>query len=61
LNFDGNHLYEKYKGILLIVTGVDAHSGLYLLAHAVVGGKSEANWTWFLSCIYHFYTNRASK
>jgi len=36
LSIDGTHLYGKYRGCLLIATGVDADGGLYPLAFAVV-------------------------
>jgi len=40
-SISGTHLYEKYKGCLLIVTGVDVDGGLYPLAYAVVEGETE--------------------
>ena len=53
LSIDGIHLYEKYKGCLLIVTEVDANNGLFPLAFAIVEGEKEAFWQWFKSYIYH--------
>ncbi|XP_020263435.1 uncharacterized protein LOC109839419 [Asparagus officinalis] len=36
LSIDGTHLYGKYKGVLLVATGVDANGGLFPIAFAVV-------------------------
>ena len=52
LSIDDTHLYEKYKGCLLIATGVNADGGLYRLASAVVEGETESSWRWFISRIY---------
>jgi len=40
-SIDGTYLYEKYKGCLLIATGVDADGELYPLAFAVVERKQN--------------------
>jgi len=36
ISIDGTHLYEKYRGPLLIATRVDVDGGLYPLAFAIV-------------------------
>ena len=41
LSIDNTHLYEKYRGFLLIATGVDTDSGLYPLAFTVVESEPE--------------------
>ncbi|XP_020272023.1 uncharacterized protein LOC109847190 [Asparagus officinalis] len=43
LSIDGTHLYGKYKGVLLVATGVDADGGLFPLAFAVVDVKNTEN------------------
>jgi len=40
LSTDGTQLYGKYKGCLLIATGVDADGGLYPLVFIVVEEKN---------------------
>ena len=42
-SIDSTRMYEKYKGTLLIATGVDADGELYPLAYAIVGGETEVN------------------
>ncbi|XP_020242978.1 uncharacterized protein LOC109821202 [Asparagus officinalis] len=46
LSIDGTHLYGKYKGVLLVATGVDADGGLFPLAFAVVEVENSENWEW---------------
>ncbi|XP_020250107.1 uncharacterized protein LOC109827508 [Asparagus officinalis] len=54
LSIDGTHLYGKYKGVLLVATGVDADGGLFPLAFVVVDVENTENWAWFFACIrYH--------
>ncbi|XP_020254285.1 uncharacterized protein LOC109831366 [Asparagus officinalis] len=43
LSIDGTHLYGKYKGVLLVTTGVDADDGLFPLAFAVVDIENTEN------------------
>jgi len=52
LNIVGTHLHRKYKGCLVIATGIDVDSGLYPLTFAVVESEPEDSWWWFLQCIY---------
>jgi len=44
MSIDDTYLFEKYRGALLIVTGVDADGGLYPLAFAVVEGETQVAW-----------------
>ena len=57
LSTNGTYLYEKYKGRLLIITGVDVDGGLYPSTFAVVEGKTKASWRWFISRIYYLISN----
>ncbi|XP_020262396.1 uncharacterized protein LOC109838356 [Asparagus officinalis] len=43
LSIDGTHLYGKYKGVLLVATGVDADGGLFPLAFAMVDVENTEN------------------
>ncbi|XP_020249169.1 protein MAIN-LIKE 1-like [Asparagus officinalis] len=56
LSIDGTHLYGKYKGVLLVATGVDADGGLFPLAFAVDERNSKSTPTTFPAthalCIY---------
>ncbi|XP_020271030.1 uncharacterized protein LOC109846216 [Asparagus officinalis] len=51
-SIDGTHLYGKYKGVLLVVTGVDANGGLFPLAFAVVEVDDTSSWKWFFELVY---------
>ncbi|XP_020271000.1 uncharacterized protein LOC109846189 [Asparagus officinalis] len=57
LSIDDTHLYDKYKGVLLVTTGVDANGGLFPLAFAVVDIKNTENWMWFFACIRYYITS----
>ena len=37
-------LYGKYKGCLLIATGVDVNGGMYLLVFVVIEEETKAAW-----------------
>ncbi|KAK1289148.1 hypothetical protein QJS10_CPB18g00660 [Acorus calamus] len=52
VGLDGCHLKNKYKGIMLSATALDANSGLFPLAFAVVKSESGETWTWFLECLH---------
>ncbi|XP_021738236.1 uncharacterized protein LOC110704736 [Chenopodium quinoa] len=45
---DGTHMYEKYKGTLLVATSVDVSFQVFPLAFAVVEGENTSSWSWFL-------------
>jgi len=44
MSIDDTYLFEKYRGALLIIMGVDADGGLYPLAFAVVEGEAQVAW-----------------
>jgi len=58
ISIDGTHLYGKYKGTLLVATGMDANSQIFPLAFALVEGENTESWSWFLSCIRIHVTQR---
>ena len=58
LSIDGTHLYEKYKGALLIAMRCGDNNQLFSLAFAITEGKNIDNWSWFLTCIRVGVTQR---
>ena len=44
LSIDGTHLYEKYKGTLLIAMGCDGNNQLFPLTFAITEGENIDNW-----------------
>ncbi|XP_072079943.1 uncharacterized protein [Arachis hypogaea] len=46
---DGTHLYEKYKGCLLVVVSQDGNNNIVLNAFAIVEGETSEVWHFFLS------------
>ncbi|XP_019157250.1 PREDICTED: uncharacterized protein LOC109153833 [Ipomoea nil] len=45
---DGTHLYNRYKGHLLLACGYTANKEIYPLAYSIVDSKNNASWTWFI-------------
>ncbi|XP_019157661.1 PREDICTED: uncharacterized protein LOC109154291 [Ipomoea nil] len=45
---DGTHLYNRYKGHLLLACGYTANKEIYPLAYSIVDSENNASWTWFL-------------
>ena len=43
IRFDGNHLYEKYRGKLLIAMATNANNEIFPLAFMVVGDETGAS------------------
>ena len=43
IRFDGNHLYEKYRGKLLIAMATNANNEIFSLAFIVVGDETGAS------------------
>ena len=58
LQIDGMHLYDKYRGTLLIATGQDGSNRIFSLAFAVVENENTQSWKRFLKCIRDFATQR---
>ena len=52
LSLDGTHLKDKYLGILLSATSVDATGALFPVAHAVIDAENDDNWLWFLTVLH---------
>ena len=48
ISIDGTHLYGKFKGKILIATGIDAENGIFSLAYAIMDEETTASWSWFL-------------
>ena len=48
ISIDGTHLYEKFKGKMLIVTEIDVENEIFSLAYAIVDEETTASWSWFL-------------
>ncbi|RYR15186.1 hypothetical protein Ahy_B04g071911 [Arachis hypogaea] len=46
---DGTHLYEKYKGALLVAVSQDGNGNIVPLAFAVVEGETSDAWHFFLT------------
>ncbi|XP_061336960.1 uncharacterized protein LOC133284025 [Gastrolobium bilobum] len=49
IQIDGTHLYEKYKGKLLIATTQDGNNECVPLAFVVVEGETLEAWSYFLA------------
>ena len=41
-------MYEKFKGKMLIATGIDTENGIYHLVYAIVHEEMTDSWSWFL-------------
>ncbi|RYR56763.1 hypothetical protein Ahy_A05g022453 [Arachis hypogaea] len=46
---DGTHLYEKYKGCLLVAVSQDGNNNIVPIAFAIVEGETSDAWYFFLS------------
>ena len=60
LSIDGIHLYEKYKGTLMITIGCDGNNKLFPLEFAITKGENINRLGWFLACIRNRVTQRMS-
>ncbi|KAL5147684.1 hypothetical protein HKD37_06G017300 [Glycine soja] len=49
IQVDGTHLYDKYRGTLLMATSQYGNGGVLPLAFAVVEGETLTTWSWFLA------------
>ncbi|XP_075674945.1 uncharacterized protein LOC142644155 [Castanea sativa] len=57
ISIDATHLYEKYKGKLMIAMETNANNKIYPLAFAVAESESTETWGWFLACIRRYVTD----
>ena len=48
---DGTFLIGKYRGVLMIVVGVDPDNQLVPLAFALAEGENDNSWCWFLKLV----------
>ena len=44
ISIDATHLYDKYKGKLMIAMAIDANNKIYPLAFVVVESESTETW-----------------
>ncbi|KAL5179532.1 hypothetical protein HKD37_01G000819 [Glycine soja] len=58
IQVDGTHLYDKYRGTLLMATSQDGNGGILPLAFAVVEGESLIAWSWFLAHLREHVTDK---
>ncbi|KAH1213459.1 hypothetical protein GmHk_14G041422 [Glycine max] len=56
IQVDGTHLYDKYRGTLLMATSQDGNGGVLPLAFAVVEGETLTTWSWFLAHLREYVT-----
>ncbi|KAH1198998.1 hypothetical protein GmHk_18G052459 [Glycine max] len=58
IQVDGTHLYDKYRGTLLMATSQDGNGGVLPLAFAMVEGETLTAWSWFLAHLREHVTNK---
>ncbi|KAL5177074.1 hypothetical protein HKD37_08G022896 [Glycine soja] len=58
IQVDGTHLYDKYRGTLLMATSQDGNGGVLPLAFAVVEGETLTTWSWFLAHLREHVTDK---
>ncbi|KAL5147339.1 hypothetical protein HKD37_06G017039 [Glycine soja] len=58
IQVDGTHLYDKYRGTLLMATSQDGNGGVLPLAFAVVEGETLTAWSWFLAHLREHITDK---
>ncbi|XP_016168933.1 uncharacterized protein LOC107611532 [Arachis ipaensis] len=58
VQIDGTHLYEKYKGALLVAVSQDGNGNIVPLAFAIVEGETANAWYFFLSHLRTHVVNR---
>ncbi|KAH1194066.1 hypothetical protein GmHk_19G054957 [Glycine max] len=58
IQVDGTHLYEKYRGTLLMATSQDGNGGVLPLAFVVVEGETLTTWSWFLVHLREHVTDK---
>ncbi|XP_020999606.2 uncharacterized protein LOC110281583 [Arachis duranensis] len=57
---DGTHLYEKYKGCLLVAVSQDGNNNIVPIAFAIVEGETSDAWHFFLSNLRQYVVTRDS-
>ncbi|KAL5137524.1 hypothetical protein HKD37_10G027879 [Glycine soja] len=58
IQVDDIHLYNKYRGTLLMATSQDGNGGVLPLAFAVVEGETLTAWSWFLAHLREHVTDK---
>ncbi|KAL5172594.1 hypothetical protein HKD37_16G045314 [Glycine soja] len=58
IQVDGTHLYDKYRGTLLMATSQDENGGVLPLAFTVVEGETLTVWSWFLAHLREHVTDK---
>ncbi|XP_027356955.1 uncharacterized protein LOC113866274 [Abrus precatorius] len=48
VQIDGTHLYEKYKGTLLVVVAQDSNQNILPIGFAIIEGETADGWHFFL-------------
>jgi hypothetical protein len=61
ISVDGTFLTRKYRGVLLIATGVDGEDRLVPLAFALVESENIDSWSWFLHLVCRDAVGRLRK
>ncbi|XP_016199295.1 uncharacterized protein LOC107640271 [Arachis ipaensis] len=51
---DGTHLYEKYKGALLVTVAQDGNQNIVPIAFAIVEGEMANMWEFFLTNLWRY-------
>uniref|UniRef100_K4AKD0 MULE transposase domain-containing protein n=1 Tax=Setaria italica TaxID=4555 RepID=K4AKD0_SETIT len=52
ISVDGTFLTRKYRGVLLIATGMDGEDRLIPLAFSLVEGENNDRWSWFSHLVH---------
>ncbi|RYR10291.1 hypothetical protein Ahy_B05g078767 [Arachis hypogaea] len=55
---DGTHLYEKYKGCLLVAVSQDGNNNIVPIAFTIVEGETSDAWYFFLSNLHQHVVTR---
>lgn len=58
LSIDATFLYGKYKEKMMIATALDANDQIFPLCFGICEEESTDTWSWFLSCIRLYVTQR---
>ncbi|KAL5194065.1 hypothetical protein HKD37_20G056197 [Glycine soja] len=58
IQVDDTHLYDKYRGTLLMATSQDGNGGVLPLAFVVVESETLTAWSWFLAHLRDHVTDK---